>query len=156
MTLDRYGQHITGRTVATMPCYLDWTAQGNSVVARCAICFDTEQHHVPRGVLRNPNLVHVTSCRLDIPGGGPNSFLLPEDESYALHRLSQSDTRKESSTSMFFCPLTCHLGTERNKAITFILSLTSVLYGGGWLTPRSGSFTSGNYPVPLCWEAGGF
>jgi hypothetical protein len=155
MTLDRYWQHITGHTVANMPCYLDWTAQGNSVVTLCAICFDNEQHHVPRDVLRNPNLVHVTSCRLDIPEGGPNSFLLPEDEFYALHRMSQSDTRKESSTSMFFCPLTCHLGTERDKGITFILSLTSVLCGGGWLTPSPDIFTSGNYLVPLCWEAGG-
>jgi len=32
-------------------------------------------------------------------------------------------------------PITCHGGTEGEERYSSILSLTMVLYGGGWLTP---------------------
>jgi len=33
-------------------------------------------------------------------------------------------------------PITCYGGTEREERYSSILSLTMVLYRGGWLTPR--------------------
>jgi hypothetical protein len=40
-------------------------------------------------------------------------------------------------------PRTGHEGPEGEQRYTSTLSLTSALYGGGWLTPRLGRFTSG-------------
>ena len=40
-------------------------------------------------------------------------------------------------------PKTGHRGPEWEYRYSSTLSLTSALDGGGWLTPRSGSFTSG-------------
>jgi hypothetical protein len=37
---------------------------------------------------------------------------------------------------------------------SFTLSLTSAVYEGEWLTPRSGRFTPGKDPVPIEQEAG--
>jgi len=46
-------------------------------------------------------------------------------------------------------PLTGHEGPEVEKRNKFTLSLTSVLDGGGWSTPRPGRSTPGKDPVPI-------
>jgi len=45
-------------------------------------------------------------------------------------------------------PITGHEGPEGEKRYSSTLFLTSALYGGGWSTPRPGSFTPGKDPVP--------
>ena len=46
------------------------------------------------------------------------------------------------------------MGQMVNRRNSSIISLTSVLEVGGWLTPRPGRCTAGNDPVPVAWEAG--
>jgi hypothetical protein len=45
-------------------------------------------------------------------------------------------------------PSTGHEGQDGEYRYSSTLSLTSVIDGGRWSTPRSGRFTPGNYPVP--------
>jgi hypothetical protein len=51
-------------------------------------------------------------------------------------------------------PRTCHKGPEGEQRYSSTLSLTSVLDGGGWSTPRPGRFTPGNDSVLIVQEAG--
>jgi len=46
------------------------------------------------------------------------------------------------------------MGQMVNRRYSSIISLTSALEVGGWLTPCPGRFTAGNDPVPIAWEAG--
>jgi hypothetical protein len=48
-----------------------------------------------------------------------------------------------------FHPRTGHEGPEGEQMCSSTLSLTSVLDGGGWSTPRPGRFTPGEDPVPI-------
>jgi hypothetical protein len=49
---------------------------------------------------------------------------------------------------------TCHEDTEREQMYSSTISLTSAIYGDGWLTSRSGRFTPRNDPGPIVQEAG--
>jgi hypothetical protein len=44
-------------------------------------------------------------------------------------------------------PVTFYNGTEREYRYSYTVSLTSVKYVGGWLTPRSSRFNPGNDQV---------
>jgi len=44
--------------------------------------------------------------------------------------------------------VTFHEGIEWEQWYSYMLSLTSTLDGAGWLTPRHGSFSPGNDPIP--------
>jgi hypothetical protein len=47
-------------------------------------------------------------------------------------------------------PVTVHETPDGKQRITSTLSLTSVLDGGGWLTPSTSSFTPGNRSSTYC------
>ena len=49
---------------------------------------------------------------------------------------------------------TGHEGPEVQQRYSSTLSLTSAVDGGGWSTPRPGSFTPGKDPLPIVQEAG--
>ena len=51
-------------------------------------------------------------------------------------------------------PVICNEGTEGEQSCRSILSSTSALDGGGWLTPLPGHFAAGNESVPITQEAG--
>jgi hypothetical protein len=46
-------------------------------------------------------------------------------------------------------PITGHEGPEGEQTYSSTLSLTSVLVGDGWSTPRPGRFIPGKDPVPI-------
>jgi len=48
-----------------------------------------------------------------------------------------------------FNPTPCNEGREGVLKYNSNLSSTSAIEGGGWLTPCSSHFTSGNNPVPI-------
>jgi hypothetical protein len=62
--------------------------------------------------------------------------------------LARQRIKQSSKGKATVHPVTGHEGPEEEQMYSSALSLTSLLDGGGWSTPRPGRFTPGEDPVP--------